>query len=66
MLSKDSATYLEFVGTRVSEIKINSDTDKEWFWIPGELNLADCTVLPKDMGPGTPCQDGLPWMKATA
>jgi hypothetical protein len=31
ILSKDSATYLEFFGTRVSEIKINSDTDKEWF-----------------------------------
>jgi hypothetical protein len=67
MLNKDSASFLEFVGTRVSEIRIKSDPNKEWFWIPGELNLADQgtrpTVLPKDMAPGTPYQDGLPWMR---
>jgi hypothetical protein len=67
MLSKDSAAFLEFVGTRVSEIRIKSDPEKEWFWIPGELNLADMgtrpTMLPKDMGPGTPYQDGLSWMR---
>jgi hypothetical protein len=67
MLNKDSASFLEFVGTRVSEIRIKSDPDKEWFWIPGELNLADQgtrpTVLPRDMAPGTPYQDGLPWMR---
>jgi hypothetical protein len=67
MLSKDSASFLEFVGTRVSEIRIKSNPEKEWFWIPGELNLADQgtrpTVLPRDMAPGTPYQDGLPWMK---
>jgi hypothetical protein len=28
MLSKDSASFLEFVGTRVSKIKIKSDLDK--------------------------------------
>ncbi len=67
MLNKDSASFLEFVGTRVSEIRIKSDPDKEWFWIPGELNLADQgtrpTVLPKDMAPGTSYHDGLPWMR---
>jgi hypothetical protein len=67
MLTWDLATYLEFVGTRVSEIKIKSDPEKNWFWIPGELNLADMgrrsTVVPKDMGPGIPYQDGLLWMK---
>jgi hypothetical protein len=67
MLNKDSASFLEFVGTRVSEIRIKSNPDKEWFWIPGELNLADQgtrpTVLPRDMAPGTPYQDGLPWMR---
>jgi len=55
------------VGTRVSEIRIKSNPDKEWFWIPGELNLADQgtrpTVLPRDMAPGTPYQDSLPWMR---
>jgi hypothetical protein len=64
MLNKDSASFLEFVGTQVSEIRIKSDPDKEWFWIPGELNLADQgtrpTVLPQDMAPGPPYQDGLP------
>ncbi len=67
MLGKDSASFLEFVGTRVSEIRIKSDPEKQWFWIPGDLNLADQgtrpTVLPKDMGPGTPYQVGLPWMR---
>jgi hypothetical protein len=67
MLKTDSASFLEFLGTRVSKIRIKSDPDKEWFWIPGELNLADQgtrpTVLPKDMAPGTPYQDGLPWMR---
>jgi hypothetical protein len=57
MIIKDSATYLEFVGTRVSKIKIKSDPEKEWFRILGELNLVDMgtrsTVVPKDMGPGT-------------
>ncbi len=67
MLNKDTASFLEFVGTRVSEIRIKSDPDKEWFWIPGELNITDQgmrpTVLPKDMAPGTPYQEGLPWMR---
>ncbi len=67
MLNKDSASFLEFVGTRVSKIRIKSDPDRVWFWIPGELNLADQgtrpTVLSQDMAPGTPYQDGLPWMR---
>jgi hypothetical protein len=67
MLNKDSASFLEFVGTQVSEIRIKSDPDKEWFWIPGVLNLEDQgtrpAFLPKDMAPGTPYQDGLPWMR---
>jgi hypothetical protein len=67
MLSKDSASFLEFVGTRVSEIRIKSNPEKEWFWNPGELNLADQgtrpTVLPGNMAPGTPYQDDLSWMR---
>jgi hypothetical protein len=63
MLTKDLATYLEFEGTRVSEIKIKSDPEKKLFWISGELNFADMgmrpTVLPEDMEPGTPYQEGL-------
>jgi hypothetical protein len=67
MILRESATYQEFVGTRVSKIRTKSDPETEWIWIPGEMNIADMgtrpTVVPKDMGPGTPYQEGLPWMK---
>ncbi len=67
MILRESATYQEFVGTRVSEIRTKSDLETEWFWIPGELNIADMgtrpTVLPGYMGLGTPYQEGLPWMR---
>ncbi len=60
MILRESATYQEFVGTRVSEIRTKSDPETEWFWIPGKMNIADMgtrpTVLPGDMGPGTPYQ----------
>jgi hypothetical protein len=66
MIFKDSGTFLEFVGTRVSEIQTKSKVDTEWFWIPGELNPADMgtrpTMTPRDMGEGTPYQVGLSWM----
>ncbi len=56
MILRESATYQEFVGMRVSKIQTKSDPETEWFWIPGELNIADMgmrpTVLPGDMGPG--------------
>jgi hypothetical protein len=39
MLKCDSASFLEFVGTRVSEIKSLSSPDEEWFWIPTDCNL---------------------------
>jgi hypothetical protein len=67
MILQESATYQEFVGTRVSEIRTKSEPETEWFWIPGEMNIADMgtrlTVVPKDMGPGTPYQEGMPWMR---
>jgi hypothetical protein len=67
MILRESATYQEFVGTRVSEIRTKSDPETEWFWIPGEMNVAEIgtrpTVVPIDMGPGTPYQEGLPWIK---
>jgi hypothetical protein len=57
---------VEFIGTRVSEIRTKSKVDMEWFWFPGELNPADMgtrpTMTPRDMGEGTPYQIGLPWM----
>jgi hypothetical protein len=39
MIFKDLGTFLEFVATRVSEIRTKSKVDTEWFWLPGELNL---------------------------
>jgi hypothetical protein len=66
MLNKDSGTFLEFVGTRVSEIRTKSKVDTEWFWIPGELNPADMgtrpTMTPGSMGERSPYQIGLPWI----
>jgi hypothetical protein len=51
----------------VSEIRTKSDPETKWFWILGELNIADMgtrpTVLPEDMGPGTLYQEELPWMR---
>ncbi len=34
MIFKDSGKFLEFVGTRVSEIRTKSKVDTEWFWVP--------------------------------
>ncbi len=75
MILRESATYQEFVGTRVSEIRTKSDLETERFWIPGEMNIADMgtrpTVVPKDMGTtdtmdtGTLYQEGIPWMKGS-
>ncbi len=66
MINKDSGTFLEFVGTRVSEIRTKSKVDTEWFWIPGELNPADMgtrpTMTPGNMGESSHYQIGLPWM----
>jgi hypothetical protein len=46
MILRESATYQEFVGTRVSEIRTKSDPETEWFWIPGEMNVADMGTRP--------------------
>jgi hypothetical protein len=50
MINKDSGTFLEFVGTRVSEIQTKSKVETEWFWIPGELNPADMGTRPTMIG----------------
>ena len=66
MLNKNSGTFLEFVGTRVSEIRTKLKVDTEWFWIPGELNPADMgtrpTMTPGNMGEDSTYQMGFPWM----
>src|SRR5450830_1658991 len=67
MLKRESGDFLEFVGTRVAEIKSKTNTDTQWFWIPGELNMADLgtrsDASPEVMGQGSDYQDGKPWMR---
>jgi hypothetical protein len=54
MILRESATYQEFVGTRVSEIKTKSDPETKWFWILGDMDMGTRpTVMLKDMGPST-------------
>jgi Pao retrotransposon peptidase len=66
MLKCDSASFLEFVGTRVSEIKSLSSPEEEWFWIPTDCNLADLgtrpNVEPGDLAEDSYYQNGQPWM----
>jgi hypothetical protein len=67
MLRCDSASFLEFVGTRVSQVKALSSPEKEWFWIPTDCNLADLgtrpNVEPGDLQEGSDYQDGMAWMR---
>jgi hypothetical protein len=67
MLKCDSASFLEFVGTRVSEIKSLSSPEEEWFWVPTDCNLADLgtrpNVEPGDLGEASHYQNGQPWMR---
>ena len=66
MIRGECGSFQEFVGTRTGEVKSKSDTEKEWFWLPSEENLADLgtreDVVPEMMGLRTTYQDGLPWM----
>jgi len=66
MIRSDSASMVEFVGTRVSEIKSKSDPEKEWFWVETSRNLADMgtrkAVKPADLGEESEYQNGMEWM----
>jgi hypothetical protein len=68
MLRCDSASFLEFVGMRVSQVKSLSSPEKEWFWIPGDCNLADMGTRPNvelgDLQGGTDYQEGMPWTRS--
>jgi hypothetical protein len=67
MLQCNSQSFLEFMGTRVSEIKSKSDVETEWNWIPTDCNLADMgtrtDVKPSDMMEDSDYQLGMPWMR---
>jgi hypothetical protein len=66
MLRTESGKFLEFVGARVSEVKVNSDVENEWRWLEGNCNPADLgtrsRATPKDMVFGSEYQVGMLWM----
>jgi hypothetical protein len=67
MLRVDSDSLLEFVGTRVGEIKTKSDPETEWYWVHTVRNLADmgtCPMVhPSEMGEESDNQNGTGWMR---
>ncbi len=66
MLRTESGKFLEFVGARVSKVKVNSNVEKEWRWLEGNCNPADLgtrsKATPRDMIFGSEYQVGMPWM----
>jgi hypothetical protein len=66
MLRTESGKFNEFVGARVSEVKVNSKVEDEWRWLEGNCNPADLgtrsRAAPRDMAPRSEYQEGRPWM----
>ncbi len=66
MLRTESGKFLEFVGARVSEVKVNSNVENEWWWLEGNCNPADLgtrsRATPQDLVFGLEYQVGKPWM----
>jgi hypothetical protein len=66
MLRTESGKFNEFVGARVSEVKVNSNVEDEWRWLEGNCNPADLgtrsRATPRDMISGSKYQEGRPWM----
>jgi hypothetical protein len=62
MLRTESCKFNEFLGARVSELKVNSDEEGEWRWLEGNCNPADLgtrpNATPRDMAPGSEYQIG--------
>jgi hypothetical protein len=46
MLRTESGRFTEFVGTMVSEVKVNSNIE-EWLWLVGNCNPADLGPAPQ-------------------
>jgi hypothetical protein len=63
----ESGRFSSFTGMRVSEIKVKSNIQKEWYWLVRECNPANrstkVTVQPKDLGQDTEYKRGLGWMR---
>jgi hypothetical protein len=66
MLRTESGKFNEFVGARVSEVKVNSNVEDEWRWLEGNCNPADLgtrsRATPRDMIYRSEYQVGKPWM----
>jgi hypothetical protein len=65
-LQTESGKFNEFVGARVSEVKVNSNVEDEWRLLEGNCNPADLgtrsRATPKDIIPGSAYQVGRSWM----
>ncbi len=66
MLRTESGKFKEFIGARVSEVKVNSNMEDKWRSLEGNYNPADLgtrsKATPKDMIPGSEYEVGRPWM----
>jgi hypothetical protein len=66
MLRTESRKFNDFVGARVSEVKVNSDAEEEWRWLEGNCNPADlgtrANATPQDLTPESQYQIGKSWM----
>jgi hypothetical protein len=67
MLKAESGQFNEFVGTRVNEVKVNSNTDDKWYWLTGVCNRADLdsrkALKPGDLVAGLEYQEGTERMR---
>jgi hypothetical protein len=41
VLRTESGKFAEFVGARVSEVKVNSNVEEKWLWLDGNCNSED-------------------------
>jgi hypothetical protein len=66
MLRTESGKFNDFVGARVSEVKVNSNVEDEWRWLEGNCNPADLGTRSRatlgDMVFGSEYQVGRSWM----
>jgi hypothetical protein len=67
MLRMESGRFTEFVGARVSKVKVNSNIEEERLWLMGNCNPADLgtrsSASPRDLALGSEYQEGREWMK---
>jgi hypothetical protein len=63
----ESGKFTEFVGARVSEVKVNSNIEEEWLWLVRNCNPADLRTRTnaslQDLGPGSEYQESMAWLR---